>query len=230
MSILDTINTINNAHNVSTTPVPGASTPAATGAGAMTQNDFLKLMTTQLTTQDPFNPVDNTQMVAQMAQFSQVAGISQMNQSLQTIAASLGGNRLSDAASWIGHSMLVTSDIATPLRDGSYAGQFTLTDPADQVQVNFVDGNGAVVHSETLGAQAAGDMSFAWDGKNDAGESVATGPLRLVVTATHGGQSSNAATATWTAIGGIQSPSSGGDSRLVTGLGLLAPSDAIRLA
>ena len=230
MSILDTINTINHAHNVSTTPIPGASAPAATGAGAMTQNDFLKLMTTQLTTQDPFNPVDNTQMVAQMAQFSQVAGISQMNQSLQTIAASLGGNRLSDAASWIGHSMLVTSDIATPLRDGSYAGQFTLTNPADQVQVNFLDGNGAVVHSETLGAQRAGDMSFAWDGKDASGATVASGPLRLVVTATHGGQSSNATTATWTAIGGIQSPSSGGDSRLVTGLGLLAPSDAIRLA
>ena len=206
---------------------------AATGTSSnatLDQNDFLKLMTTQLTTQDPFNPVDNTQMVAQMAQFSQVAGISQMNQSLQTIAASLGGNRLSDATSWIGHSMLVTSDIATPLRDGSYAGQFTLTGPADQVNVNFVDGNGAVVHSEALGAQAAGDMSFTWDGKNDAGETVADGPLRLVVTATHGGQSSNAATATWTAIGGIQSPSSGGDSRLVTGLGLLAPSDALRLA
>jgi flagellar basal-body rod modification protein FlgD len=230
MSILDTINTINNSH-MATPPTTGTSTPAtANVAGAMDQNDFLKLMTTQLTTQDPFNPVDNTQMVAQMAQFSQVAGIAQMNQSLQTIAASLGGSRLSDAASWIGHSMLVSSDIATPLRDGSYAGQFTLADPADQVSVNFVDGSGAVVHSETLGAQAAGDMSFAWDGKNDAGETVANGPLRLVVTATRNGQSSNAATATWTAIGGIQSPSSGGESRLVTGLGLLEPSAAIRLA
>jgi flagellar basal-body rod modification protein FlgD len=230
MSILDTINMINNSH-MATPPATGSSTPAtANVAGAMDQNDFLKLMTTQLTTQDPFNPVDNTQMVAQMAQFSQVAGIAQMNQSLQTIAASLGGSRLSDAASWIGHSMLVSSDIATPLRDGSYAGQFTLADPADQVSVNFVDGSGAVVHSETLGAQAAGDMSFAWDGKNEAGETVANGPLRLVVTATRNGQSSNAPTATWTAIGGIQSPSSGGESRLVTGLGLLEPSAAIRLA
>ena len=227
MSIIDTIN---NAHNVTNLPAATGTTSVGAGAGAMDQNDFLRLMTTQLTTQDPFNPVDNTQMVAQMAQFSQVAGIAEMNHSLQSIAASLGGNRLSDAASWIGHSMLVTSDIATPLRDGSYAGQFTLTDPADQVVVNFVDGAGAVVHSETLGAQAAGDMSFAWDGKNEAGETVANGPLRLVVTATQGGQSRNAATATWTAIGGIQSPSSGGGSRLVTGLGLLEPSAAIRIA
>lgn len=196
----------------------------------MGQAEFLRLMTTQLTTQDPFNPVDNTAMVAQMAQFSQVAGIAEMNRSLQTIAAGLGGNRLSDAASWIGHSMLVESDIATPLRDGSYAGEFTLEDPADNVTVSFVDANGAVVHTQDLGQRDEGATAFSWDGKNEAGETVAGGPLRMVVTATRGGQTSNIETATWTSIGGIQSPANGGESRLVTGLGLLTPDQAIRLA
>ncbi len=227
MSIIDTIN---NAHNVTTTPTATGQAAAATGAGAMDQNDFLRLMTTQLTTQDPFNPVDNTQMVAQMAQFSQVAGIAEMNQSLQRIATSLGGSRLSDAASWIGHSMLVESDIATPLRDGTYAGEFALAQAAEQVTVSFQDINGAVVHTEALGARQAGNIAFAWDGKNEAGEYVAGGPLRMVVTATSNGQTSNPATATWTSIGGIQSPAAGGESRLVTGLGLLEPSAAIRLA
>lgn len=50
------------------------------------QTDFLRLMTTQLKEQDPFNPVDNQAMVAQMAQFSSVAGISEMNVSLKSIA------------------------------------------------------------------------------------------------------------------------------------------------
>lgn len=50
------------------------------------QNDFLRLMTTQLKEQDPFSPVDNQAMVAQMAQFSSVAGISEMNVSLKSIA------------------------------------------------------------------------------------------------------------------------------------------------
>jgi flagellar basal-body rod modification protein FlgD len=50
------------------------------------QTDFLRLMTTQLKEQDPFNPVDNQAMVAQMAQFSSVAGISEMNVSLKAIA------------------------------------------------------------------------------------------------------------------------------------------------
>jgi flagellar basal-body rod modification protein FlgD len=227
MSIIDTIN---NAHNVTNPPTTTAPTAVGAGAGAMDQNDFLRLMTTQLTTQDPFNPVDNTQMVAQMAQFSQVAGIAEMNQSLSRIASSLGGSRLSDAASWIGHSMLVESDVATPLTNGTYAGEFSLPDGADSVTVSYQDANGAVVHSETLGAQEAGNVAVAWDGKNEAGEYVAGGPLRLVVTATKSGQTSNAATATWTSIGGIQSPSNGSESKLVTGLGLIDPSAAIRLA
>ena len=160
MSIIDTINNARNVTNLPAQNTVGGANPA----GQMDQNDFLRLMTTQLTTQDPFNPVDNTQMVAQMAQFSQVAGI------------------------------------------------------------------GAVVHTETMGAQQAGNVAVAWDGKNEAGEYVAGGPLRMIVTATKSGQTFNAATATWTSIGGIQSPATGGESRLVTGLGLLEPSAAIRLA
>ena len=74
--------------------------PTATKApGAMDQNDFLRLMTTQLTTQDPFNPMDNTQMVAQMAQFSQVAGIAEMNASLKALVQNMAApGRLTDAA------------------------------------------------------------------------------------------------------------------------------------
>jgi flagellar basal-body rod modification protein FlgD len=48
--------------------------------------DFLRLMTTQLKQQDPFSPMDNQAMVAQMAQFSSVAGIEEMNVSLKSIA------------------------------------------------------------------------------------------------------------------------------------------------
>lgn len=59
--------------------------PAGSGK-TLDQTAFLRLMTTQLKSQDPFDPVDNQQMVAQMAQFSSVAGISEMNVSLSSIA------------------------------------------------------------------------------------------------------------------------------------------------
>lgn len=50
------------------------------------ETDFLALMTTQLKQQDPFEPVDNQAMIAQMAQFSSLSGISQMNDTLSSIA------------------------------------------------------------------------------------------------------------------------------------------------
>ena len=53
------------------------------------QTDFLRLMTTQLKQQDPLSPVDNQAMVAQMAQFSSVAGISEMNVALKSISAQI---------------------------------------------------------------------------------------------------------------------------------------------
>jgi flagellar basal-body rod modification protein FlgD len=198
--------------------------------GAMDQTDFLRLMTTQLTTQDPFNPVDNTQMVAQMAQFSQVAGIAEMNKSLASIAAALAPGRLTDAASWIGRSMLVDSDFATPLRDGAYAGEIELSKNADRVAISFVDQSGAVVHSQELGARAAGPVSFMWDGKDASGAVKASGPLRMIVSAAGNGEAIATNTATWTGIAGIQSPANGGITKLVTGLGLLSPEDAIRLS
>ena len=222
MSVIDGLNAPNT--------LPPTST-AIGGGQSLDQRAFLRLLTTQMTTQDPFNPVDNTQMVAQMAQFSSVAGIAEMNQSLKTLISNLtGSGRLSDASSWIGRSMLVNADVATPLRDGAYAGELTLPADADQVSVSFVDANGATVHTMELGAQAAGPAAFMWDGKNEAGQVVADGPLKVVVTARAGTSTLNPAIATWTPIAGLQSPAAGGEARLVTGLGLKKPEDAIRIA
>jgi flagellar basal-body rod modification protein FlgD len=75
------------------TPINGANIPVApkgSGQSALDQTAFLRLMTTQMKEQDPFNPMDNSAMVAQMAQFSSVAGISEMNSSLKAITVQIG--------------------------------------------------------------------------------------------------------------------------------------------
>ena len=74
------VNSITNANNVVLQPK---------GGQQMGQSDFLRLMTAQLSHQDPFNPVDNQQMVAQMAQFSSLAGISETNTVLSKISEQL---------------------------------------------------------------------------------------------------------------------------------------------
>lgn len=76
---------------MATTPINGTTVPIVPKNSGMQmgQGDFLRLMTAQLSQQDPFNPVDNQQMVAQMAQFSSLAGITETNTTLQQISDQL---------------------------------------------------------------------------------------------------------------------------------------------
>ncbi len=75
--------------SVASTQQPSAESPKKTGLAALGQGDFLKLMTTQMQMQDPFDPMDNSQMLAQMAQFSQLAGVSEMGDTLKSISDKL---------------------------------------------------------------------------------------------------------------------------------------------
>lgn len=66
-----------------------AASTQKSGATTLGQADFLKLLTTQLTMQDPTDPVDNKEMIAQMAQFSSLSGITEMGDTLKAISAKL---------------------------------------------------------------------------------------------------------------------------------------------
>ena len=72
------------------TPAPKASSPSGLSQSAqLGQADFLRLLTIQVQQQDPFDPVDNKEMLAQMAQFSSLSGIADMGSTLQDISAKL---------------------------------------------------------------------------------------------------------------------------------------------
>ncbi len=74
------------------TSIASASTPAPAvnpNRQALGQSDFIRLMTTQMMMQDPLEPVDNKELIAQMAQFSSLSGLETINSTLKTIAAQL---------------------------------------------------------------------------------------------------------------------------------------------
>ena len=84
--MMDAIATTSAPNGVAATP---AARPAASGFSALGQGDFLKLLVTQLQQQDPFAPVDNKEMLAQMAQFSSLAGSTETNDTLKQILGKL---------------------------------------------------------------------------------------------------------------------------------------------
>jgi flagellar basal-body rod modification protein FlgD len=164
----------------------GTSNQASTnslGSPQMDQADFLTLMTAQMKNQDPFDPVDNTQMVAQMAQFSSLAGISEMNTTLQAIAAKLGATSTADMVSWVGRTVLTEGSVAYPRTDGSLAGMIELGAAAAEVNVVIEGPNGEILKSVSLGTAPAGRTEFEWDGTTDTGEPAGDGPFTIRVAA-----------------------------------------------
>jgi flagellar basal-body rod modification protein FlgD len=153
------------------------------GKTNMDQNDFLKLMTAQLKNQDPFAPVDNTQMVAQMAQFSSLAGISEMNTTLKAISDRLTGGSTGDAMAWIGRTVLTEGNVAWPTTDGALSGQIELADEASDVTVTIQNAQGATLKTVSLGHQSKGSLDFAWDGTTDSGDPAGAGPFTIKVDA-----------------------------------------------
>jgi flagellar basal-body rod modification protein FlgD len=127
------------------------------------QSDFLKLMTTQLQNQDPFAPMDNGDFIAQMAQFSTVTGIQDMNASLGKLVEEFDQARIATASNLLGHSVLVPGNIGRPDDEGELHGVLDLPEATISTQLNYVDADtDNSLFKEDLGPRAAGLVGFKW--------------------------------------------------------------------
>lgn len=144
------------------------------------QEDFLKLMIEQFRAQDPTNPTDPSQMVGQMAQFSQIAATQQMQASFSQLANSLQGDQVMNAANLIGRDVLVPSTQAT-LADGGDGidGAVNVPGAATDVLVNITDAGGNVLRTIDLGKQPGGLARFHWDGTGDDGNPLPPGDYQI---------------------------------------------------
>ena len=201
----------------------------ATGSSTIDQSGFLQLLTAQMTNQDPTSPMDTSTMVQQLSEMASTSGITEMNSSLKSLVSDIEGNRIGDAASWIGKAALVSSTTAQPLENGGYAGEITLPSAATSVNVSLQDATGATVYTQTLSNQAAGAVDFSWNGTKADG-TTATGPLSVTVSATGSTGTITPTVATWATVTGVQSPAGGSAATLSTTLGTVAPSDVLSLS
>src|ERR1700690_4048814 len=90
-----------------------SSANAVSGVGGLTMNDFLTLMTAQLKNQDPLNPTDSNQFLAQLSELSTVQGISQMNTTMTNLSTSLMSSQALASASLVGKSVLTAGSAAS---------------------------------------------------------------------------------------------------------------------
>jgi len=96
------------------------------GTESLGQQDFLTLLVTQLRNQDPLNPLDNEAFVAQLAQFSTVSGITEMNTSLKALTNTASGDARSAAPQWIGRTVALENGENSIVRTVGFAANGSL--------------------------------------------------------------------------------------------------------
>lgn len=165
----------------------GLTSPAASSVSTTTgaasnqlgQSDFLKLMTTQLNNQDPTQPMDNSQFLAQIAQFASVTGIQNMQSSIKQLADSLTSNQTMQAASLIGHQVVAAGSNAILGSDGVLAGAIDVSQSTSDLVVGIYDSAGQLVRNMDLGTQSKGMLPFSWDGVTSNGDKAPSGIYQI---------------------------------------------------
>jgi len=205
----------------------GTGTGSTTGTGAINDattlggTNFLTLMLAQLKNQDPTSPVDSNTFLTQLAQLSEVQGITQLNTSFSTLSSSLSPSQALQASSLLGHKVLVTSTTANLAANGTVTGAVRVPQTTSQVLLDVKDSSGVLVRQINLGAQSTGLTSFSWDGKAGDGSAAPAGTYTL--SAQYAGATSGGTAATTMVNGTVDSVSMGAGSTgltlNVTGLG-----------
>jgi flagellar basal-body rod modification protein FlgD len=147
------------------------------------KDDFIKLMSAQLKHQDPISPLKNEEMAAQLAQFSSLEQMVNMNTNIEKLAAAQKPQDNVLAASLIGKKITTDSAKFALTKGASPELKFDLPDDASAVSVAVADAKGEVIREYELGSMTKGPQSLRWDGKNGKNQPAAAGEYSYRVTA-----------------------------------------------
>jgi len=148
------------------------------------QDAFLKLLTTQMQNQDPLNPVDNTQMLAQLAQFSQLSVMQGLSNKFDSMATALAGSTSLAATQLVGKDVSFDASQVTLTAGSPVSFNIAMPQAATDATVVISNANGQVVRTLHLGAAVAGTSSVSWNGLDDTGSACPAGQYTLGVAGT----------------------------------------------
>jgi flagellar basal-body rod modification protein FlgD len=149
------------------------------------KDDFIRLMSAQLKHQDPISPVKNEEMAAQLAQFSSLEQMVNVNQNLEKMTANQKPQDNVLAASLIGKRVMTDSSKFSFVGKGQQPEmRFELPADAERVTVSVVSEKGEVLREYEMGGVKKGFQSIKWDGKNGKAQEQGVGEYTFRVNAT----------------------------------------------
>lgn len=155
---------------------------------ALGKDDFLKLMIEQLKNQDPLNPLDGTDYAAQLAQFSSLEQLTNLNDYMkESINASLllsqsVSNTM--ATNYIGKEVKLNGEDLTLVGQASITLGYNLASAPKTAKINIYDSNGKLVKTIDDIPSSVGDNKLSWDLTDNSGDKLEDGDYTFEVVAT----------------------------------------------
>jgi flagellar basal-body rod modification protein FlgD len=176
------------------TSTSGKTGDTTTGASTLGKDSFLQLLVTQMQNQNPLDPQDNSEFVAQLAQFSSLETMQNLSTSVDAIGGMYQSSQALQASSLVGRNVIVDAGSTNVDTTKSMTGQVVLPSSSTTTTVKVYDSNGTLVRTIDMGEQKAGNASFTWDGKDEEGNALASGNYSFVASGSLNGTASTLST------------------------------------
>lgn len=207
MSVTGTTETLATA----TQATAAGSSAATAGLG---QSDFLTLMMAQMKAQDPMKPMDSSEFLSQLAQFSTVSGIETLNKSFAAFSDSMKSTQTLQASQLVGRSVVVPGQAAALTPGTGFDASVDLPVMVPDLSVEIYSPTGELVRSMSLQGQGPGLVDFRWDGLDDSGAALPAGTYRFQATGTLDGETQAFETFVTARVASVAVSSEGGQPQL----------------
>jgi flagellar basal-body rod modification protein FlgD len=154
------------------------------GGQDLDQETFLNLLITQLQNQDPMNPQESQEFVAQLAQFSSLEQLMTLNDGMDTLYMATSSMNNASMTQLIGKEVVAYGDSFNYAGEGDVDLMYDATSEASQATLNIKDEDGNVVASISLGALSEGEGSYTWNGETTSGAVAEEGIYTFEIEAT----------------------------------------------
>lgn len=160
-----------------------ASTTTSSTETVLGKDDFLTLLVAQLQNQDPLNPAESTEFTAQLAQFSSLEQLQNINDALAGFEVYQATSNNIQASNFIGQTVTAAGDSVSVTNGSADPISIELDDDCQTVYIQIYDAYGEYVTDIEAGSLTAGMHSIAWDATDQYGTAVGDGSYSFSVMA-----------------------------------------------
>lgn len=175
--------TTNPAYDTAVSETPdGRKIERYDGPKEMGKDAFLKLLITQLQNQDPLNPMEGVEMTQQLAEFTSLENLVEMNEKFTSLNTALNAQNQFHVINLVGKDIKAYSTKMS-LTDGEASGGVFIIEETADVKIHIYNESSTRIRTLDLGDTLPGEHNIEWDGRDESGSIAKDGVYSFVVSA-----------------------------------------------